>query len=711
VLLVLEVALRTPVALRLSSYNLWHLSQIYLAAAVPFFTTGVLFAVVFARNAEDIPWLYAADLMGASLACLAVVPLLDWIGGPNTIVFAGVVMALAAASWAASTRGRGGALVLAGLLIGLIVANRGGRLIDVIYARGVLVRAFVTVEYSRWNAFSRVEVDHYRDGTRWVAIDGDARSLLMDFDPRDWSATPLHTELMDEAPSVVNVLRPRGSYAIIGPGGGVDVMRALGNGSPRVEAVDINPIIVNDVMRGRYAGWTHHLYDDPRVHVHVADGRSWIRASSRRFDVVELTLVDTWASTAAGAYALTENNLYTVEAFKEYFRHLTPDGMIAITRWEFQHPREALRVVSIAMQALHELDVADPARNFMVVSEGPLDVDGRPVVVLAKESPFTMDEQARAVAHLAGTRLMPQYLPYAPTDNAFGRLIAGNDPGGFSRDYAFDITPTTDNAPFFFFTLKTGRILSHGLESSAEDWKVNLGVVVLAFVLLLSLAAVLLFLLLPMALHGGAHGRTLQLTYFVALGLGYILVEIALIQRFVLFLGNPTYALTVVIFLLLLSSGIGSYASRVWLTGPSRLSTLLLLVAVLLGAAVLALHHVLAWLVGLPFPFKLLISSGLIVPLGFVMGMPFPTGLRWLGGEDPRDVPPSAAGARGAPDRTNTIEWAWAMNAGSSVLGSVLAMVIAMYFGLDVTLAGGAAAYLVARLLAVKLRPAVAGRA
>src|SRR5208283_3493423 len=186
-------------------------------------------------------------------------------------------------------------------------------------------------------------------------------------------------------------------YAIIGPGGGVDVLRAVANGSPSVTGIEINPIIANDIMRDRFADYAHHLYEIPEVHIHVSDGRSFIRDSHDKYDVLQMTLVDTWASTAAGAFALSENNLYTVEAFREYFEHLKPDGMIAITRWEFRHPREALRVVAVAMEALHGLGVANPARNFIVACQGELNADGIPVVVLAKKTPFTAAEEKAVI--------------------------------------------------------------------------------------------------------------------------------------------------------------------------------------------------------------------------------------------------------------------------------------------------------------------------
>src|SRR5262249_47556966 len=153
-----------------------------------------------------------------------------------------------------------------------------------------------------------------------------------------------------------------------------------------------------------------------------------------------MTLVDTWASTAAGAFALSENSLYTTEAFEEYFDHLKPDGLIAITRWEFRRPREALRVVSVAMKALHDLGVPDPARNFIVVSEGDLDEDGIPVVVLAKKSAFTPEEEAAVRQHLsAHPALIALYTPSAPGANPFSALITRNDPYAFAAGYAYNV--------------------------------------------------------------------------------------------------------------------------------------------------------------------------------------------------------------------------------------------------------------------------------
>ncbi|HMF92566.1 MAG TPA: hypothetical protein VKL40_18125, partial [Candidatus Angelobacter sp.] len=667
------------------------------------------------------------------------------VGAPNALLLASLLMAAAAGLWAGKSptvrtggiKLRGLAWALAAGLAILIVANHSGRLVDVVYAKGQL-RDPQATEFAKWNAISRIEVTT-QNGGRYVVIDADATTAIMNVDPALWDQdqpsrpTPTGTGLPDEsgfnwkkslmsaAPAVANVLRPHGDFAIIGPGGGVDVLRAVANGSSSATGIEINPIIVNDVMRGQYADYSFRLYDLPQVHIHVQDGRSYIRSSRDRYDVVQMTLVDTWASTAAGAFALSENNLYTVEAFREYFDHLKPDGMIAITRWEFHQPREALRVVSQAIEALHEIGVADPRGHFVIVADGGLDEDGRPVLVLAKKSPFTLaeydaiDSHTQANPNLAWlnpplmtepcapgapckvpeppVRLIRHYQSsHSPAAEAFEKLIASNDPRAFARDYPYNVAPVNDSAPFFFFTLKTGHVIRNILAGTGRgmDWRINLGVVVLGMLLAISALAVLAFLVLPLALHGrsGARPKTSMhaLLYFIAVGLGYITVEIALIQRFVLFLGHPTYALTVVVFLLLLSSGAGSVAAKRWMAGSRRLARILGLIAGAVLLYVALLPSLLASGVGLPFSLKLLISGAVLVPLGFLMGMPFPTGLR----------------------RVDTVEWAWALNAAASVLGSVTAMVVAIHFGLTVTLLCAAGAYLLAALCSRALPPRLA---
>lgn len=686
----LSVILRTPVSPELSLGNFGNLTAVYVATGVPFFFTGLLLSIVFARESGRITQLYGADLTGGALACLAVVPVLNWVGAINAILLASLVMAAAAAVWSESKSGRNTGLRMALVMLVLVALNRNGEVAEIKFVRAV-DREQPRQLFFQWNAISRVEVQEIGRGL-YIVIDADAQTAIMNLDV-DTARSPEWRERVLNSPSAMpNVLRPQGAFAIIGPGGGVDVLRALATGSPSVTGIEINDIIVNTVMRDRYADYSKRLYFRPEVEIHVNDGRSFIRQSSDRYDVVQMTLVDTWAATSAGAFALSENNLYTVEAFREYFDHLKPDGMISVTRWEFRQPREALRVVSQAMAALARLGVRDSAQHFLIVAGASLDEDGVPVTVMAKRSPFTAEEEAAARRHLAAyPKMVVLYSPSAPEKNAFSDLIRSGDPAGFARNYPFNVAPVTDNDPFFFFTLKTSDVFRRMTAAqTAMDWRINLGVAVLVMLLGISTAAVLLFLIVPLALLRGARRPSARrLLYFVAIGLGYILVEIAFVQRFVLFLGHPTYALTVVVFLMLLSSGAGSVTARRWLDDTRRVRFVLAAVA---GAALLyvwLLPRMLTALVGLPFPVKLLLAAAVLLPLGFLMGMPFPTGLRALAGSGER-----------------TIEWAYAMNAAASVLGSVLAVTVAIHYGLGVILAAGALAYLVAAMSTASWRPA-----
>ena len=207
--------------------------------------------MVFARETSRIPRLYGADLCGGAMACLAIVPLLNWVGGPNVVLVAGATMAAAGSIWAESGSRRRNAGLAALAVVALIGANYSGRLIDIVYAKGMFRDPATGSNSPRWNALSRVEVD--RQGqAKAIVIDADASTYIMNADPHHWQGTEWERNLMAAPPALANVLRPHGDFAIIGPGGGVDVLRAVANGSPSVTGIEINPIIATTIMRGRY---------------------------------------------------------------------------------------------------------------------------------------------------------------------------------------------------------------------------------------------------------------------------------------------------------------------------------------------------------------------------------------------------------------------------------------------------------------------------
>jgi hypothetical protein len=438
-------------------------------------------------------------------------------------------------------------------------------------------------------------------------------------------------------------------------------------------------------MRQRYPQYSNYLYFRPEVKIVVEDGRSFVRRSHDHYQVLQATLVDTWASTAAGAFALSENNLYTTNAFVDYLNHLTDDGLMAFTRWGFTPPRESLRVVSLADAALKQLGEKNPALNIAVVRENSQELRrwGAKDTILIARHPFSSADIERLAGAVAKAKMQVIYLPGTDLASPFRDLLLAPDVNRFYASYQFDVRPVSDNRPFFFYTVQPGDLWQFMLHASrgAADYKVNSALPVLFKLVAISLLATIVILSLPPLLLGHRlpreKGSLRALLFFLFIGAGYILIQVALIQKFVLFLGHPTYALTVIIFSMLLSSGFGSFASKRFLhRDVHKLGSVLMLI----GAAILVLSFIVTPItesgVSLPFPIKVLVSVLLISPVGFAMGMPFPTGLTLLEAINPRSV-----------------RWAWAINAASSVLGSAAAMFLAIYLGLQLTLVIGGLMY------------------
>jgi len=671
------------------------LGAIYFITALPFLGSGIIVSLVIADTIERVDTIYFFDLLGAAGGCLALVLLLNTFGGENTVIAVSVLFASAAAIWFSLAGMRYGriASVFAGLLLTmLVIGNTKYHFVGVRYAKGEKLRA---EQFTKWNSISRIGMAK-KDGGEMIFIDADASTGIANFDFNHLSATDLEY-LLHQGPSIPYNLRPGAKTLVIGPGGGWDVSRALASGSHDVTGVEINPIIGTVIMRKQFPQFSRSLYFRPDVHIHIEDGRSFVRRSAEKFQVIQATLVDTWASTAAGAFALSENNLYTTEAFRDYLSHLTDDGVLTFTRWGFDPPRESLRLISLAIAALGDLGEHDPARHVLVGrSGGQADLAGWGAqdTVLISRKPLSSADISNARAAFAAAHMSAVYVPGDPPRNPFGQLLQARDPAAYERDYQFDITPVSDDRPFFFYTVQPRDVGRFLLDSArAADVKVNVAIPKLFSALIVSVIAVAVILLLPPLVLGTKLPRERSvrsfLLYFLAIGAGYILIEVALIQKFVLFLGHPTYALTVVIFSMLVSSGLGSFLSRKLMNDRNgRLIAALATAAALVGVLAASLQPILSAGVGLPLPVKIVATIAMIAPAGFVMGIPFPTGLRLLQ-------------QRHAP----SVRWAWSLNAAASVLGSVGALVLALYLGLVETMLIGGGLYLLA-LAVIAVSPA-----
>jgi hypothetical protein len=688
--LALAALVRIRVGLNYSHENLVKMIAIYTLAALPFFTGGAVISLAITRLKNHVNIVYGADLLGAAVGCLLLLPLLNRFGAPGVVLLASLLGGMAALLFSTSK-----AAARTAMLAGLVVGVPGGLQLlgsapfDVSNTKG---HDNDVVLFSKWNSFSRVAVYDRPHGdwslssrytgptpeTRFMDIDSAASTPIVKFDGDlakveylKYELTGLAYHLM-EAPGE----DAAGGFSalVIGPGGGRDLLTALLFGATRVDGVEVNPIIADDVMLGRFREFSGSVYERPGVTVVIDDGRSVIRRSNERYDVIQASLVDTWAATAAGAYTLTENTLYTTEAFEDYYDHLSDRGLLTITRWVF----DGLRLVSLA-QAACESRGCDAASHLAVIQQDKV------ATFLFKKTPFSAADTARLRATSQQLGFDVLYAPgQTTTENDYARLILTSDRGAFYEQYHHDVSPTTDNRPFFFHTTK---IRDQVQTAFGRSMLFGNGLSALMTLMAISAAFVTLFVVGPLLLssrelHGSGWPR--WLAYFGMLGAGFMLIEVALLQRFVLLLGHPVYSLTVTLFSVLLGTGIGSIASRYFDAANLRRTTQLAILGVV-GVAILGV-------IALPSIIRIAITAGhearialtvlLILPAGILMGIPLPSGIRLMTARHAALVP-----------------WAWGMNGALSVIGATLAVFVAMNWGFSVTLMAGAGVYLAAATL------------
>ncbi len=685
----LAVHLQSSFSLNTESENYWRLFGTYAAAAIPLFFAGALIALAVTRYADDIGRLYLFDLGGAAAGCVLLIPLLNRFGAVNTILLVALLASVAATilAFAGSQRSlRAAAAILSVAVFSFFAWNAATNAVDVRRVKSVEESNLL---FAKWNSLSRVSVTgRLTDPRLLLAIDAGASTHIF----RDAGRLDRWGNLRRDVSALVYVLRPGGETLIIGPGGGTDVMNARASRQRKITAVELNPIIARDVMSSEpFRSYAASLYQQPNVELIVDEGRSFIRRSHGKYDVIQATMVDTWAATAAGAFALAENNIYTVEAFNDYLDHLAPGGVLSMTRWYLEPPDQTARLVSLARVALERSGASDPGAHVILVKSHRGRAARTPATLLVKRMPFTPAEVERVERIAERNRFEILYTPRTRPKNIFTDVLNARDVEQVWGQWPANITPTFDNNPFFFNTLRPSQ-LGLLLDDLPESRQTNLGTVVLFWLIAISAVMVLAFIVGPLAIArreaiAGDTGRKIAaLLYFVCLGAGFILIEVTLTQKFVLFLGHPVYALVVVLFSLLLFSGIGSALSPRFAGGDLRkaiarmAAAIVLLVLIGIAAASPLFYR----LVHLPTPARIAITVALIAPIGLLMGMPMPTGIRLL-----------------ARERPEIIAWAWGLNGAASVMGSVLALAFAILTGFNQALALGGVFYVLA-ILAIR---------
>ena len=628
---------------------------------------------------REVGRVYGADLIGATVGALTVVPLMRILPTPALIVACGFLPILGDA-----VLGRGQRwvpAVMGAALVGLMI---WGDPFVLRYAKDYKEDAS-KILHERWTPTAKLTIwNQPFQGNRvfgwgfgkeydqnvtlkqyWLEQDGSAGTPITNLtgDPKDlphlfWDVTAVGYEL-----------RPPKVVCVIGGGGGRDILTALAAGATSVDAVELNEGII-DALSGPFREFSGDVYNRPGVTPYASEGRAHLTRTDKRFDLLQISLIDSWAATAAGAFALSENHLYTREALQLYFNRLSPSGMFSISRWHGgRRYLEAARLALLARTALRAEGIADPDKHMIMIKGGWVSN------LLVSKQPFTEAELARA-REINATRGFTFDWPAAPAESKVARVLVEGP--AFLERAGVDLYPPTDDKPFFFQNVGLFSKVDPKVAATLSPNE-NSVLLLRQLIVIIGVATLALFFapFLFSKRRRGSPAFWRGSGFFACIGLGFMLVEAGWIQRFILFLGHPSYATTVVIAALLLGAGTGSFmASRVALDRVQRWAPLL---GALLLVLNLLLEPILHGALGLPFAARVLIALVLLVPPGFLMGFAFPSGMVRFGDADK--------------------PWFWAVNGAAGVLASVASLGLAMMVGFAKVVMIGAALYIVAALL------------
>ena len=689
---------------------LW-LMLIFLLLFIPFFCAANCICLAFSHYPGQLHRVYSFDLFGAGIGAAAIIGLL-FIASPSTAVQAVAALGLlaAAVAWGeVGARPRWPVLVLMLAAVTVLLPWAGFSLkvsefkglsqsLRVLNAEQIDQRSSPLGQLTTVKSPS-IPFRHTPGlslNTRGpiptqlgLFTDADSLSVLTRFDGELEKLTYL--DYLSSALPYHLLQQPR--VLVLGAGGGADVLQALYHRSSHVDAVELNPQVVELVNR-KFADFTGALYELPGVTVYNSEARGYVSASNYRYDLIQVALLDSFSASSAGLYSLSENYLYTLEAFSEYLQHLQPGGILSITRWTKTPPRDGLKIFATAIEALQQNGTVEPGRQLAMIRSWNTST------LLVKNEPFSRDAINSLITFCADRWFDLVFYPgmTATEANRYNQLqepwyfeaasqLLGPAPAAFMDDYKFNILPATDDQPYFSHFLKW-RTLPEllALRNRGGMPLLEWGYLILVATLVSALLASILLVLLPLWLHRGAETRVRGLRwriilYFAAIGTAFMFIEIAFIQKFILFLHHPLYAISVVLCAFLVFAGLGSLLSARWHKHVSLLK-------VTLGIGLLSVLYVLLLpglfngLVQLPGAFKILVSALLIAPLAFLMGMPFPVGLGAVSNKLPSWIP-----------------WAWGINGCASVVSAILATLLAIHLGFVVVVIMAIILYLAAALV------------
>jgi hypothetical protein len=679
---------------------------------IPFFLSGVVLTLAITRSPFPVARVYGVDLAGAATGCLGVLAILNLTDAPNALLWVSALSALAATCFHgvrrdvapppampfASILSRSRAIAVLLVLCAAIGAVTDGGFRP-LFVKGQLEAGATPPIFTRWNTFARISVvdegvqpaamwgpspqrraDGWPIGQRYITIDGLAGTPAYRFEG-DLAALGF---LRDDVVNLAYFLPGHRRAAIIGVGGGRDMLSARAFGVPDVTGVELNPILV-DLLTTEpgFADFTNLTRLDG-LHFEVDEARSWFARSRESFDVIQMSLVDTWAATGAGAFTLSENGLYTVEGWKVFLDHLTPNGVFTVSRWYAPgYVDEAGRMISVAVAALTDLGVRDPQQHVFLAASGNI------ATLIVSRAPLGSDNLA-ILRKVASDKQYPVLL--AP-DGVAASAVLQNIAASHDRDalqrytssLPADLTPSTDERPFFFNQLPLSdpvRMLALLRRSPTQgvlygNISATKALLMLGLLSLILVAATVVHPLRWAIRDAGRRLAVAGTAYFALLGLGFMLAEIGMLERLSVFLGSPIYALSIVLFSLILATGAGSLLyGRLLFAARGKIVVWAGMTGLYLIALPFWLPTALEASMGGPLLLRAAICVAVTAPAGILMGFGFPLGMRLATAIDRRPTP-----------------WFWGINGASGVFATSLGVVLSMAFGIHTTLIAGGFCY------------------
>lgn len=690
-----------PFFIHISLVGIFSIVFTYAILSIPFIFGGICVCLALTKFPAQVSKLYAVDLIGAACGCILLIFALEITDGPTAVVLAAALVSVGALLFAAdgaSPKLRRLAIQVLLLTAAFVAANtvwihqHGVSFLRPIWVKGA---PEATPLLEKWNSFSRIIVfgdpEEFIDPMGWnfsetyqserkvrqlkLNIDADAATVLTAYDGDPKSLNYLKYDLTN----IAHYLRREAEVCIIGVGGGRDILSALAFQQKSVLGIEINPNII-DTVNGFYGDFTGHLDQNPQVTFINDEARSYITRQDKKFDIIESSFIDSWAATAAGAFVLTENSLYTVDAWKIFLEKLKPQGILTFTRWyDEAAPDEIYRLTSLARTSLLELGIQEPRAHIIIVRKDT------GATMLVSPSPFSIDD-VQIIDNVSQQMNFQVLLsPTSFTDPLLATIASSKDLSQFYADFPANILAPTDNEPFFFNTVRFRDMFNLLRGERDSNSSINtIAYFILGVLLITVIGLSYLCIIVPiMSKESALPPRRAWplLGYFCMIGLGYMFIEIALMQRLIIFLGHPTYALSVVLFALLLSSGLGSLFTARFGKLPDRPADVICLGLLLASLLIFGISTPL-----LTSPFRaaanitrILIATGILFPLGFFMGTAFPLGMKKA----------SLSNAALTP-------WFFGANGAMSICASVLAVIISMGFGISATFWTGAFCYMIA---------------